>query len=105
MLKETSAIVVNVDKSSEPGCHWLAFYCESNNIEFFYLYGNPPKFYGRFVVKVWAVNNDTFCGRWLFKSPHSFESLDLEKQKSFSWISKFLHQIKWEDGELPYNVF
>ncbi|GBM83140.1 hypothetical protein AVEN_107386-1, partial [Araneus ventricosus] len=62
---------------------------------------------GRFIVKemaVWAVNNDTFCGRWLFKSPHSFESLDLEKQKSFSWITKFLHHIKWEDGELPYDT-
>lgn len=45
-LKEKSAVVVNVDKSSEPGSHWLAFYYENNNIEFFDSYGNPPEFYG-----------------------------------------------------------
>ncbi|GBN06781.1 hypothetical protein AVEN_268923-1 [Araneus ventricosus] len=46
MLKEKSAIVVNADKSSEPGSDWLAFYQEADNVEFFYSYGNPPEFYG-----------------------------------------------------------
>ncbi|GBL95302.1 hypothetical protein AVEN_37751-1 [Araneus ventricosus] len=31
---------------SEPGSHWLAFYSEGSNIEFFDSYGNPPEFYG-----------------------------------------------------------
>ncbi|GBN72877.1 hypothetical protein AVEN_272303-1 [Araneus ventricosus] len=65
-------------------------------------------FPGRFVVKelaVCAVNDDTFCGRWMFKSPHSFESLDRKKQNTYSWITKFLHHIDWEDGELPYDTF
>ncbi|GBM42274.1 hypothetical protein AVEN_234993-1 [Araneus ventricosus] len=63
---------------------------------------------GRFIVKepaVCAVNDDTFCGRWMFKSPHSFESLDRKKQNTYSWITKFLHHIEWEDGELPYDTF
>ncbi|KAF8791612.1 hypothetical protein HNY73_006453 [Argiope bruennichi] len=47
ILKEKSAIVVNTDTSSEPGSHWLAFYLESDNLEFFDSYGNPPEFYGR----------------------------------------------------------
>ncbi|GBN64754.1 hypothetical protein AVEN_99707-1 [Araneus ventricosus] len=55
---------------------------------------------GRFVVQelaVCAVNDDTFCGRWMFKSPHSFVSLDRKKQNTYSWITKFLHHIEWED--------
>ncbi|GBN27016.1 hypothetical protein AVEN_38540-1 [Araneus ventricosus] len=63
---------------------------------------------GRFVVKelaVCAVNEDTFCGRWLFKSPLSYKSLDRKKQNTYSWITKFLHHIEWEDGELPYDTF
>ncbi|GBO40947.1 hypothetical protein AVEN_92664-1 [Araneus ventricosus] len=63
---------------------------------------------GRFIVKelaVCAVNDDTFCGRWMFKSPHSFESLDRKKQNTYSWITKFLHHIEWGDGELPYDTF
>ncbi|GBO01480.1 hypothetical protein AVEN_218218-1 [Araneus ventricosus] len=63
---------------------------------------------GRFIVKelaVCAVNDDTFRGRWLFKSPHSYESLDRKKQNTYSWITKFLHHIEWNDGELPYDTF
>ncbi|GIY45145.1 uncharacterized protein F54H12.2 [Caerostris extrusa] len=33
------------DESSEPGSHWLAFYCENGCIEFFDSFGNPPDFY------------------------------------------------------------
>ncbi|GIX84985.1 uncharacterized protein CDAR_374191 [Caerostris darwini] len=39
------AFVVNSDESSEPGSHWLAFYCENGCIEFFDSFGNPPDFY------------------------------------------------------------
>ncbi|GBN50944.1 hypothetical protein AVEN_72338-1, partial [Araneus ventricosus] len=63
---------------------------------------------GRFIVKelaVCVVNDDTFYGRWMFKSPHSFESLDRKKQNTNSWITKSLHHIEWEDGELPYDTF
>ncbi|GBN24007.1 hypothetical protein AVEN_153274-1 [Araneus ventricosus] len=46
MLKEKSAIVLNADKSSEPGSHWLAFYQEADKVEFLDSYGNPPESYG-----------------------------------------------------------
>lgn len=46
-LAERSAIVVNLDESSEPGSHWVAFYKENNKrVEFFDSYGNSPEFYG-----------------------------------------------------------
>ncbi|GBN88411.1 hypothetical protein AVEN_170569-1 [Araneus ventricosus] len=62
MLKEKSAIVVNADKSSEPGSHWLAFYQEADDIDFFDSYGNPPEFYGprfhfRFFYRVLEFNH------------------------------------------------
>ncbi|GBM37871.1 hypothetical protein AVEN_193389-1 [Araneus ventricosus] len=63
---------------------------------------------GRFVVKemaMCAVNDDTFCGQWLFKSAHSFKNLDRKKQNTYSWTTKFLHQIEWNDGELSYVAF
>ncbi|GBN68644.1 hypothetical protein AVEN_251374-1 [Araneus ventricosus] len=63
---------------------------------------------GRFIVKelaVCAVNEDTFCGRWLFKPPHSFKTLDRKRQNTYTWITKFLHHIAWDDGELPYDTF
>ncbi|GBM85732.1 hypothetical protein AVEN_163058-1 [Araneus ventricosus] len=56
---------------------------------------------GRFIVKelaVCAVNEDTFCGRWLFKPPHSFKTLDRKRQNTYTWITKFLHHIAWDDG-------
>ncbi|GBN93478.1 hypothetical protein AVEN_83819-1 [Araneus ventricosus] len=46
ILKGKSVIVVNVDKSTEPGSQWLAFYQEADNLEFLDWYGNPPEFYG-----------------------------------------------------------
>ncbi|GBM90322.1 hypothetical protein AVEN_116312-1 [Araneus ventricosus] len=63
---------------------------------------------GRFVVIEMAVcpgSEDTFCGRWLFKSPHLFENLDRKKQNTYSWNTKFLHHIEWNDGELLKDAF
>ncbi|GBN71438.1 hypothetical protein AVEN_57719-1 [Araneus ventricosus] len=63
---------------------------------------------GRFIVKelvVCAVNEDTFCGRWLFKPPHSFKTLHRKRQNKYTWITKFLHHIAWDDGELSYDAF
>ncbi|GFY22116.1 uncharacterized protein TNCV_3297601 [Trichonephila clavipes] len=46
ILKKKSTIVVNLDASSQPRSHWLAFYHENNCIEFFDSYGYPLEYYG-----------------------------------------------------------
>lgn len=46
-LSEKSAIVVNLDKSTQPGSHWVGFFIHENKtLEFFDSYGNAPDFYG-----------------------------------------------------------
>ncbi|GIY49698.1 hypothetical protein CDAR_173961 [Caerostris darwini] len=61
---------------------------------------------GSFIIKelaVCAVHDDTFCGRWLFKPPHPFELIEPRKKENYLWVTKHLHKIKWDDGELPYE--
>ena len=45
-LRMGSAIIVNTDKSTEPGMHWLALYQDREALEFFDSYGQSPDFYG-----------------------------------------------------------
>lgn len=41
-----ACFVCNVDKSTEPGSHWLAFYLPSPDVvEFFDSYGNEPAYF------------------------------------------------------------
>lgn len=41
-----SSFVANVDSSTEPGSHWIAFYLPApHRLEFFDSYGNPPDYY------------------------------------------------------------
>lgn len=41
------AMVINTDKSTEPGSHWVAIFVENNKkLEFFDSYGLPPDAYG-----------------------------------------------------------
>lgn len=41
-----ACFVCNVDKSTEPGSHWVAFYLPSSEeVEFFDSYGNEPAFF------------------------------------------------------------
>lgn len=41
-----ACFVCNVDKSTEPGTHWLAFYLPSSDkVEFFDSFGNEPTFF------------------------------------------------------------
>lgn len=47
IYKFPSCFVLNIDKSTEPGSHWVAFYVSSpRSTEFFDSYGNAPSFYG-----------------------------------------------------------
>lgn len=46
-----TCFISNVDSSTEPGSHWLAFYLPSEDeIEFFDSYGNPPSFFRKEIM-------------------------------------------------------
>lgn len=48
ILEYPTCFIANVDSSTEPGSHWLAFYVHTRHvIEFFDSYGNAPTFYNR----------------------------------------------------------
>ncbi|GIZ02244.1 uncharacterized protein CEXT_457031 [Caerostris extrusa] len=49
------AFVVNSDESSEPGSHWLVFYCENGCIEFFDSFGNPPFMINDFMKSLYVT--------------------------------------------------
>lgn len=46
IIKYPACFIANVDSSTEPGSHWLAFYISTpKRIEFFDSYGNAPVYY------------------------------------------------------------
>lgn len=46
ILHYPACFVCNVDKSTEPGSHWVAFFLPSpDEVEFFDSYGNEPAFF------------------------------------------------------------
>lgn len=60
ILQKNEAIVVNTDKASEKGTHWLAFFMnETKTIEVFDSYGQSPEFYGIFIPNT-CWNNIVF---------------------------------------------
>lgn len=57
-----------------------------------------------FVVKELAfydIHHD-YHGRWSFQPPHSWEKLSLRKQKSYAWVTRNIHGMSWQSGDLPY---
>jgi hypothetical protein len=97
-LKYPSCFIINTDKSSQPGKHWLALYYNGKKeAEFFDSYGNSPEFYNlqNYLSKTsikWTFNKiqvqsltSKYCGHYcclylLYKS----KSLSLEE-----FLSKF----------------
>ena len=46
ILRYPACFICNVDKSTKPGSHWLAFYLTADDkVEFFDSYGNEPSFF------------------------------------------------------------
>ncbi|GFX86217.1 uncharacterized protein TNCV_2560991 [Trichonephila clavipes] len=88
ILKKKSTIVVNLDASSQPGSHWLAFYHENNCIEFFDSYGYPPEYYGEgfrdFVSKFSTVSWNCIP----FQSPTSNGIRDISLNAHYMFLFK-----------------
>ena len=67
-LNFPSLMVINTDKSNEPGEHWIALYCDKNGkCEFFDSYGLHPDFYNltnylNKTCKSWKYNKKCLQG-------------------------------------------
>ena len=38
-----------------------------------------------------------------FLPPVQFNNLSKEEKKAYNWVSKFLHGLRWDEGEYPYS--
>ena len=56
-----------------------------------------------FIIKELAVSSKNYNDIISFLLPHSFNILSSSEQRSFLWVSKFLHGLSWETGEYPYH--
>ena len=43
--KKNGAYVINFDKNSEPGSHWIAVYVNDSDVEYFDSFGRKPSFH------------------------------------------------------------
>lgn len=62
---------------------------------------------GCFVIKELAFQglDDGFFGHWIFLPPIPWESLNSRQKATFTWLTKNLHKIPWNSGEIPYVQF
>ena len=45
-----------------------------------------------------------YHARWSFLPPYPWEQLSLKKRKTFSWLTRHLHGLRWNNGELAYSA-
>ena len=55
-----------------------------------------------FIVKELSVCSRNYSDTVSFLPPSSFNILSSSEQKSYQWISKFLHCLAWESGDYTY---
>ena len=66
---ESRALVINTDKSSEPGRHWIAVFIENNqHVEFFDSFGLPPEAYGSDITTFVRRYPQVSCNKIPFQS-------------------------------------
>lgn len=60
---------------------------------------------GCFVIKELAIRGvgNNFQGHWLFSPPSSWESLSDKQRLIFSWVTRNMHNLSWNSGEIPYS--
>lgn len=58
-----------------------------------------------FVVKELAFYSVDFGyhGLWSFLPPHSWEQLSPKERKTFAWLTRNLHGLRWDSGDLPFS--
>ena len=55
-----------------------------------------------FIAKELAITCNIYMDTISFSPPHSLNSLTLSKQKSYQWVSKYMHGLDWERGDYPF---
>ena len=55
-----------------------------------------------FIVKELAIATESLIDIISFLPPNLYRTLSSSDQKSYQWVSKFLHGLLWETGEYPY---
>ena len=55
-----------------------------------------------FIIKELYVCSHNYSDTVSFLPPSSFNILSSSEQKSYQWVSKFLHGLAWESGDYPY---
>ena len=71
-LRENEGIIVNLDSSTEPGSHWIAFFVmDSQTLEMFDSYGNSPQFYGNRFENFISKYSTIHWNSTMFQSPTS----------------------------------
>ena len=56
-----------------------------------------------FIISELAVSTENYNDIISFLPTKSFNILCSIEQRSFLWVSKFLHGLSWETGEYPYH--
>ena len=56
-----------------------------------------------FIIKELAVSIENYNDIIWFLPPNSFNIHSSSEQRSFLWVSKFLHGLSWETREYPYQ--
>jgi len=57
---------------------------------------------GHFIVKELAYAAANSIGVWTFQPPYPHSRLSNREKVQYSWVTRNLHQIHWNEGELPY---
>ena len=55
-----------------------------------------------FIIKELSVCTHDYSDTVSFRPLSSFNILSSSEQKSYQWVSKFLHGLAWESGDYPY---
>ena len=58
-----------------------------------------------FIIKELSLCSHNYSDTVSFLPPSSFNILSSSEQKSYQWVSKFLHGLAWESGDYPYCYF
>lgn len=59
-----------------------------------------------FVIKELAfyVVDHGYHARWSFLPPYPWEQLTVKNRKSYAWLTRYCHGLRWDSGELPYSA-
>ena len=55
------------------------------------------------IIKELSVCSANTIDTILFLPPVQFNNLSKEEKKAYNWVSKFLHGLRWDEGEYPYS--